>query len=208
MEIIGKNETVFTNYSSVIKLNQDIMQVTIDIDFKASCVESEMRVELLEPEKVLSASGKSPSNRFFSIDLPPYSLLSPSEDSFLSRIGNANRVISLTTIAIGTGAVIASSFCTSFLIYLAKMVQIVEFISLMEYYNIPYDQNLAEFLRGIGNLSEFEVLKSPTRNLVTRLDETVAGKWKGKPSRLRMEPLLFQNLGYLGISMMVSLAPS
>lgn len=87
--------------------------------------------------------------------------------------------------------------------FLAKMIQIIEFTGLMEYYNIYFDATLAEILRAINESTEFTLLNLPIKDTVNTLANSKAAIFRGKLTALDFPPYILQDLGYPGILMIL-----
>lgn len=74
---------------------------------------------------------------------------------------------------------------------------------MMELYNSDFDENLAAFLGAVSNASDLDILELPTNRFIARIEDSVAGQWKGKLSQLGTEPLLLLDIGYPGVVLLV-----
>ena len=87
--------------------------------------------------------------------------------------------------------------------FLGKLVQIIEFTGLMELFNIEFDQTMGVFLSQLNEATEFSFLGFFTNRLTDTIQNSIATQWKGKLSKKGVKPYLLQDLGYLGVAMMV-----
>lgn len=191
-------------YKFKAKFSPELNTILIDLTFTTSIPKSDLTVEILNPEKIKSMSGKTLSNNKSKIDFPGYAQLSKTAISTLNIISTSSKGTSAGALATSSGTVAVSSLFSNAMASLSKLIQIIEFSALMELYNVDYDQNMGKFLRSVNEATEFELLISPTEKIVDAVKNSIAGVWKGKLSKVDSKPLLLQDLGYPGILLIVN----
>jgi len=108
-----------------------------------------------------------------------------------------------TALFLSMGLLTTSSICSNLLAFLSKLIQIIEFSGLMEYYNIDFDDNLGIFLSHLNEVTDFKMMNIPDNSYNHILENSRAGPYKGKLSKTDIPPYFLQDLGYPGIIMMV-----
>jgi hypothetical protein len=87
------------------------------------------------------------------------------------------------------------------------MIQIIEFTSFMELFNVEFDLSMGSLLRAISEATEFNLLTVPTKSFYSELENGKATQWKGKLSEVGVAPYMLQDIGYPGVILLVSSNP-
>ena len=162
-----------------------------------------MTTNINNHKQIISSNGNSPINSYHSLSFPGYIKLSPIFNSTIESISFLTQS-SVRGVFITSSIVLSiSPLCTNGFTFVSKLIQIIEFSALMEFYNFNIDVNLGTFLRCFNELLEFNILESPTASYVPKIQYSKAGQWKGKLSEADTKPTLLQELGYPGILLMV-----
>ena len=110
-----------------------------------------------------------------------------------------------TGYTVSIGILSVSSLCSNALAFLSKLIQIIEFSALMEYYNVDFDPNLGIFLNRLNEATNFNLLTLPETKYSQAVENSVAAPYKGKLSKVELPPYFIQDLGYPGVIMIVRL---
>ena len=73
----------------------------------------------------------------------------------------------------------------------------------MEVFNFEYDPILGSFLRKLSEMTKFDLIPFPVNDWVSDVRNSKASQWKGKLSQSEMKPYYLQELGYVGVIMLV-----
>jgi hypothetical protein len=162
-----------------------------------------LKVFIGEQLRILNSQGESLTIREDQRNFPGFMFLKPGTQRVI------NKTLAVTEIAIAgslfssIGLLTFTSFFSQILACLSKLIQIVEFTSLLEYYNFFYDPYLESFLSDLNKITSFNLLNIPQGKYKHRLENTEATQSKGKLSKTKLPPYLIQDLGYPGIITMV-----
>jgi hypothetical protein len=73
----------------------------------------------------------------------------------------------------------------------------------MEYYNVDFDPNLGIFLNELNEATSFELLLIPAKKYSRSVENSIAGPYKGKLSKVGIPAYFIEELGYPGIFIIV-----
>ena len=201
MELEGYAKEEYYNYSA--KWNKEKSIIEITIDYKKTLEKTEMIVTLNRPDYIKSSSGKSLENKNSSIDFKGQTVLpkgvEETTESFASVGGQSARAMAASS----AGILSVSSLFTNSLSCLSKLIQIIEFTSLIEFFNFEYDPILGSFLSRLSELTKFDLIPFPVNDWVSHVGNSEGSQWKGKLSQAGMKPYYLQELGYVGLIMLV-----
>jgi hypothetical protein len=162
-----------------------------------------MIVKLKEPQSFQSASGKRAKNSKVKISFKGNRILE-------GVVGTVVKALQSTTSGTGgifgssVGILSLSSLFSNALAFLSKLIQIIEFSGLMEYFNVDFDENLGIFLRELNKATSFDLMNLPLKKYSKSFRNTIAGPYRGKLTRVEIPPYFIQEVGYPGIVMIVS----
>ena len=163
-----------------------------------------MTVTLQDSNKIKSQSGKTLIHSSSNYQFDGYTVLSKAVANTVDALKITTSVGSATTYTASMGLLSASSLCSNTLAFLSKLVQIIEFSALMEFYNIDFDPNLGLFLNQLNEATSFNLLALPNNKYSRSVENSIAAPFKGKLSRVKIPPYFVEDMGYPGIAMIVS----
>jgi hypothetical protein len=176
----------------------------VTLKFLKSIETTKLRATVTQPDKVSTPYGKKLTTESAYTEFKGFQVLSTGQQTIVSI---SNFLTSGTT-SFGTtgavGVVSGASLFSNALAFLTKMIQIIEFTSFMELFNVEYDASMGGLLRAIANATELKLLNVPTGSLFSNADFTVATQWKGKLSQVDVVPYILQEIGYPGVILLVS----
>ena len=164
-----------------------------------------MEATLLNPEYIVSQSGKKLVNNKTSLEFSGYRHLPNSTINALETAGTVTAQTTRVGLAASIGTLTISSFFTTALSFFSKMIQMIEFTSLLALFNFEYDPLLVSFFTMLGKMTELDIIGFPLNDLVSNQKNSVASQWKGKLSENEIAPYYLQEFGYTGIPMFVSI---
>ena len=175
----------------------------MNLDFKQTVEKTELVATLNHPDYITSTSGKNLENSNSSRDFQGHTVLpegvEEATEAFASVGGQGARAMAGSS----AGILSVSSVFTNSLSCLSKLIQIIEFTSLMEVFNFEYDPILGSFLRKLSEMTKFDLIPFPVNDWVSDVRNSKASQWKGKLSQAGMKPYYLQELGYVGLIMLV-----
>jgi len=201
MEITNCQAPLNFNYS--IKWNQTLNKIQAEFDFFTDIEQTTIIARMSNPEYFQSSSQKFLNNSKSEILFPGYKKLTPDQQKTFTDAGKVTAVVTSAGSIFGTSVIVISSCWSQSFAFLSKLLQIIEFTSLMEYYNFPYDENLATFLSLINKFTAVELTKLPKTKYTYHLGNSRAGQWKAKLSQLDFSPYFLLEVGYPGAILMV-----
>ena len=154
---------------------------------------------------VKTSSGKVLAQNQAAKQFQGVDLKSEREDWFLQLITRIMKGITWVGYYMGAGILAFSSLFTNSLSSLSQLIQIIELCILMELFNFEFDPIIGKFLAELRNVTGSTIFKMPLNDKASGLHNSEAGIWKGKLSRVGFRPYLFQEIGYGGILMLVSI---
>lgn len=182
--------------------------INIRFTFKKMIKRSRIYAEISDQGGVLSSTGKILANKKAFVVFPGYAKIASTSESFIDTFSTVVSGTCLGTLFAAGSSFSFSGFFSNALMSLSKLVQIIEFSAFMELYNISYEEVMGKFLQRLSQAVNVKLLGSPTKGLVQSTQHSKAGTWKGKLSQVGVEPLLLQDLGYLGLIMIVKIIPN
>ena len=183
--------------------NIKLKRIEIELTFLQPIERTIMIFRLAEKNKFQGVTGKKLSNSEYRLDFQGKKSMPKFLDSFVKSLVVVSKGGSIATIGTSGVAIMMGSFCSNSLSFLTKLIQIIEFTSLMELYNIPFDETLGRFLTQIREATDFKLTISFISRLTDNVGNSRATQWKGKLSLTGIKPYLLQEIGYSGIAMMV-----
>lgn len=202
---IDNEEPNGRSYKIAVEFDHKKSIITIDFEFKRTMPRGKIHAEFNDRTKIKSRSGKTLYNSRSSIVFQGYSIASKSAKATLSSISKGSQTTVAVTKAVSFGALSLSRLFSNALACLSKLLQIIEFMGLMQFFNLDYEEAMGGFLRAVNEGTEFDLLKSPTNKMIKGVEHSTAGQWKGKLSQLETHPLVLQDLGYPGIILLVKI---
>lgn len=152
--------------------------------------------------KISTKQGQRLSHTTSQTNFKGYTKLSEGAKNALEAAGTFASVAGVTS-TVSSGALIFSSLFGNSLSFLSKMIQIMEFTAIMQYYNIEYDQMLARVLQFISKATEVNLLDINTGEMYGSLEHSEAGIYKGALTDNNFKPYILQNMGYLGLLLLL-----
>lgn len=150
---------------------------------------------------IRSEFNKTLSNKEFQINFPAFQIKSEEGGN---RLGSFSESLASATKYSGFimgGFLLLSSLFSSQFSFLAKMIQIIEIISMFELFNVQYDTHLTIFLRGMSEAVSLDLI--PFFTSTDNLHSSKAVQFKGKLTTLEVKPRFLDLVGYLGVSYLV-----
>ena len=173
------------------------------MNFNQTVEKTTLVATLNHPDYIKSSSGKDLENKNSSRDFRGQTVLpkgvEEATETFASVGGQSARAVAGSS----AGVLSVSSLFTNSLSCLSKLIQIIEFTSLMELFNFEYDPILGSFLRRLAKMTKFDLIPFPVNDWVSDVTNSQASQWKGKLSETEMKPYYLQELGYIGLIMLV-----
>jgi hypothetical protein len=164
-----------------------------------------LTVTFQRPELVKSSTGKSIENKNSQTKFSGFKILSETVQSTIGALQLTNEVASQGSLASSVGLFSISSLWSNAFAFLSKLIQIIEFTALMQFYNLSFDENLGIFLNALNEATTFELLTIPSNSYTKSVLNSVAAPSRGKLTKLDIPPYFIEDLGYPGIIMIVSL---
>ena len=90
------------------------------------------------------------------------------------------------------------------LLFLSRVVQIIKLNASLKLLNFEYNVTIGSLLSEVSNSLNFGILKTSLNGKASELHNSIAAPWRGKMSATGVGPFFFQDVGYLGILMIVS----
>ena len=156
-----------------------------------------------KPQNVRTKQGKRLANTEAVVAFRGVEIQSSRLNSTLQSIRTLLKVSKNVGYMTAAGVLTVSSLFTTSLSGLSQFIQIIEFSMLMELFNFEFDTVLGGFFESIRESSGLDLLPMPINDWASGLQNSVAGIWKGKLSRVDFDPYLFQEVGYLGLLSLV-----
>ena len=160
-----------------------------------------MEVMIANPEYIISRSGKKPANNKANIDFSGYRVNSKQVTSAVDAVGAGTETAGSTGLAASIGTLSISSLCRTSMSFLSKLVQMIEFSSMLRLFNFEYEPLLGGFLEKNKGKS---IIPFPLIDKISNYKNSIASQWKGKLSEAKMAPYFLQEFGYTGIPVIVS----
>ena len=201
MELVGYEKG--TDFEFKADFDLEFQRVLVTFEFKGAIKRTDMIFKLLNKEMFQGLTGKVVANDNYTLDFPGNKVLPESVDGFLDALAAITKSSSRTSVSSSSAGLLTSSLFTNSMSFLGKLVQIVEFTGLMELFNIDFDQTMGEFLSQLNEATEFSFLGFYTNEITDTIQNSIATQWKGKLSKKGVNPYLLQDLGYLGVAMIV-----
>ena len=177
--------------------------IELTLNFTQTVEKTSMVTTLNHPDYITSSSGKNLENNDTKTDFQGYTVLpegvAEATEAFASVGGQGARAVAGSSVV----ALSASSIFTNSLSCLSKLIQIIEFTSLIEIFNFAYDPILGSFLNKLSKMTKFDLIPFPVNDWVSGVRNSKASQWKGKLSESGMRPYYLQELGYVGLLMLV-----
>jgi hypothetical protein len=127
--------------------------------------------------------GKELENSQATLDFHGYTIVSSGLESALVNFEELTKTAGQGFVAGSVGLITLSSFCGTSVRFVTKMIQILEFTSLIELFNVNFDRILQILLQSIANLIEIDILDFPTEKPMNKkVENSIASQWKGKLS--------------------------
>lgn len=184
--------------------NRDVGRIELKFSFKSSIEATTLTVTLLNKEKFKSLSGKHLENEQNTIKFSGFTVLNSITTNTVDTLQGANKFGTRGIFALTIGVYSLSSICSNALAFLSKLIQIIEFSGLMEYFNIDFDENLGIFLHELNEATSFQLLNLPRNEWTESIENSVAAPFKGKLSKVELPPYFLEDAGYPGLFMIVS----
>ena len=196
------NETTDFTYDINWMKEKAFIQVTFL--FNKTIERTTMELTLNNPEYIMSRSGKKIETEKIHYQFMGYRQDSETVVKTVETLGSVGgRGVRAMLIA-SAGALMVSTIFTNSLSFLSKLIQVIEFTSMLGLFNFEYDPLLSSFLSQLAKMTEFDVISFPLNKLVSNIENSEASQWKGKLSENHMKPYYLQDFGYAGVIMAVS----
>lgn len=188
------------DFTSNMVYNPSFQSVDIELEIQKSLASSTLKTKISDKSKIRTENGKTLKHDEASIKFDGYSKISSGLQSSLNAIKGIAGVAGGTVVAGGVGALTLSSLMGNSLGFLTKMIQIIEFTALMQLFNVEYDRTLKQLLSSVAMLTDIQILSFPTEPILEeQVENSIAGQYKGKLSKVGIPPWILQEIGYLGI---------
>ena len=158
---------------------------------------------MINPEYVTSKSEKKLANKHSEVDHDGFLVLSNGAKSFFNILGWSSAIIAGGGKSTAITALSISSLFSNALSGLSKLIQVIEFTTLMSLFNFKYDPVLSSFLSKLSRMTSLELIPFPLNDWLSDVSNSIASQWKGKASETEMKPYLLQELGYAGLLLQV-----
>lgn len=202
IEIQGYEESV--DYQYILTFNQEKLRVEANITYLTTIEPTLIIARVSKKNLIKSPSGGLLAHLETSTNFPGYSI---NDDSISYKTAEAvskfTQIFTQPASYLGIVAVSTGPICGLSFKFLAKMIQIIEFSGLMEYYNIHFDSQLAELLSSINESTEFTLLNIPIDDKVNTKYNSKAATWRGKLTALGYPSYILQDFGYPAIVMLI-----
>ena len=188
------------DYKFSTKFNINVQAIDMTIEPLTSMEDTELVASILDISAFRTEDGKELVNDTSKSYFNGYQLISTSLEKTGEVINSAASLTSTAITATGLGAITFSSIVGHSVGFFTKMISILEFTALMELFNVDYDASLAKLLRAITNLTNFKIVAIPSEShMKKKFENTRASEWKGKLSRVGIAPWIMQDIGLLGL---------
>ena len=191
------------NFNYTVNWNKEKAFIEIIFTFFKTIDKTTLIATFNNPEYIISSSGKKLQNKNFKKDFPGHIAISKDVEEATGTLGSVGGQGGRAVAGSSVGILSVSSLFTNSLSCLSKLIQIIEFTGLIEFFNFEYDPILGSFLGKLSKMTEFDLIPFPVNDWVSDVRNSKASQWKGKLSETEINPYFLQELGYVGLIMLV-----
>jgi hypothetical protein len=193
-----KNYNKGRDYTYTLTFNQQLESIEVKITILNSIQDTKIIAKLSDKSKIKTVSGKMLQNEESELELLSITLASEQVANMLVAVKDMNIGNLLGTA--GVGAVIVSATLGNSFSFLAKFILIIEFLGLIQLFNVEYEVILDLLFEVLASFTKFTMIPLPCETaLRAQHENNLPGQWRAKLSIHEIAPWLLQDIGAIGI---------